>query len=265
MAMLLEWDPLVVFACVVTGALLGHLFFDREAPVPKVESPRSVEELVSEGQRRRAAEKARAKPIPIKAATAEQLALVKSLCPIFVELARADGDVNGDEVRSVREFFQGTLAFDDAGLEAVRVALKEAIAAPVQELEALVKANRGAIKPALRVQVLRAMYEACLADGELKRSEHDGLKRVVQHFNLSDEQLLQVTKEFFGSGKEHYEALGLEESATDDEIRSAFRRLAAENHPDRVASLGPKEADAAAARFRDVKDAYEALKQLRGL
>lgn len=264
-AMLLGWDPLVVFACVVSGGVLGHFFFDRELPPPKTELPKSVEELLQEGRDRRAAEKAKARPLPPKKASPEHAALAQALCPIFVELCRADGDVNGDEVRSVREFFQTVLAFDDGGLEAVRVALKAAIAGPPGDLEALVKLHRSAVKPALRVEVLRAMYEACLADGELKRAEQDGLKRVVQHFNLSDEQLQLVTKEFFGSGERHFEVLGLEASASDDDIRSAFRRLAAENHPDRVASLGPKEAEAAAAKFREVKDAYEALKQLRGL
>lgn len=264
-AMLLAWDPLIVFACVVSGAVLGHFFFDRELPPPKTELPKSVEELLQEGRDRRAAEKAKAKRLPPKKADPEQAALAKALCPIFVELCRADGDVNGDEVRSIREFFQRSLGFDEAGLEVVRVALKDAIASPVKDLEELVKANRSAVKPGLRLEVLRAMYESCLADGELRRAEHDGLKRVVQHFNLSDEQLQLVTKEFFGSGKHHFEVLGLDENASDDDIRSAFRRLAAENHPDRVASLGPKEAETAAARFREVKDAYEALKQLRGL
>ncbi len=263
--MLLEWNPLVVFACVVAGGLLGHLFFDREADVPRVDRPKSVEQLLAEGKKRREKEKARAKAAPPKPASEEHAALARALCPIFIEVARADGDVVSDEVRLVREFFEHALKFDEAGLELVRVSLKEALAQPVADIETLVKANRGAVKPALRVEVLRAMYQVVLSDGAMKRAEQDTLKRVVQHFNLSDEQLQQITKDFFGTGKEHFDVLGLPESASDDEIRSAFRRLAAENHPDRVASLGAKEAEAATERFRIVKDAYEALKQLRGL
>lgn len=266
-AMLLEWDAPVVVVCLVAGTALGHLLFDRERPLPRAEQPRSVEELLSEGRERRAREKAR-KPAPApRKASAEQQALVDALCPLFIEVARADGDVVGDEVRTVREFFESSLGFDEPGLEAVRLALKAALAVPATEVdvEALVKANRGAVKPGLRVQVLRAMYEVALADGAMKRAEQDTLKRVVQHFNLSEEQLQQVTREFFGAGLEHFAALGLDDTASDDDIRSAFRRLAAENHPDRVASEGPAAAEAAAERFRKVKDAFEALKQLRGL
>jgi DnaJ like chaperone protein len=248
---------------VVAVGLLGHLLFDREDEGPRTERPKTTAELLEEGARRRAQRPAPRAVSPTPPSP-EHSALAAALTPLFIEVARADGDVVSDEVKVVREFFQRQ-GFDEAGLEAVRVGLKAAIATPSQDVEALVKANRGAVKPSLRVEVLRAMYELVLADGPMGRAEQDTLKRVVQHFNLSDEQLKAVTRDFFGTGREHYEALGLAESATDDEIRSAFRRLAAENHPDRVASLGPKEAEAAAARFRAVKDAWDALRQLRGL
>ena len=50
--------------------------------------------------------------------------------------------------------------------------------------------------------------------------------------------------------------LGLDESATEDQIRRAYRRLAADNHPDRH----PDDADAAA-RFQRVRQAYDMLKR----
>jgi DnaJ like chaperone protein len=263
LAMLLEWPALVVFGCVVAGGLLGHLLFDREDPGPRTERPKTTAELLEEGARRRS-QRPTPRAVTPRPPSPEHAALAEALTPLFVEVARADGDVVSDEVKVVRAFFERQ-GFDDAGLEAVRVGLKAAIGNPAADLEALVKAKRGAVKPPLRVEVLRTMYELVLADGPMGRAEQDTLKRIVQHFNLSDEQLQAVTRDFFGSGREHYEALGLAESATDEEIRSAFRRLAAENHPDRVASLGPQEADAAAARFRAVKDAWDALRQLRGL
>jgi DnaJ like chaperone protein len=128
-----------------------------------------------------------------------------------------------------------------------------------------VKRARSEVKPSLRVDVVRALYDMGLADADLSARERDLLKRVVQQFNLSDEQLQQITTERFGGASRYYEVLGLTENATDEELRSAFRRLAAENHPDRVANLGPREAEAAAERFRQVKDAWEALRKIRGI
>ncbi len=53
--------------------------------------------------------------------------------------------------------------------------------------------------------------------------------------------------------KDHYAALGLNSAATPAEIKKAFRQQAALHHPDRNAAEG------AAARFRDVQEAYEVL------
>jgi curved DNA-binding protein len=54
--------------------------------------------------------------------------------------------------------------------------------------------------------------------------------------------------------RDYYVTLGVSRSATDEEIRKAFRRLARETHPD-VAHDQPQ----AEARFREVNEAYEVL------
>ena len=71
--------------------------------------------------------------------------------------------------------------------------------------------------------------------------------------------VIEITAMHLGTGIKHYAVLGLTDSASDDDIRSAFRKLASDNHPDRA------KGEAAAARFREVNDAYQELRKLRGL
>ena len=52
---------------------------------------------------------------------------------------------------------------------------------------------------------------------------------------------------------EHYAALGLKSDATLADIKKAFRQKASQFHPDR------NTADDAAARFREVQEAYDVL------
>src|SRR6476661_5285364 len=54
--------------------------------------------------------------------------------------------------------------------------------------------------------------------------------------------------------RDYYETLGVQKAATDDEIRSAFRKLARKYHPD-VA----KDKKAAEEKFKEINEAYEVL------
>lgn len=56
------------------------------------------------------------------------------------------------------------------------------------------------------------------------------------------------------SKRDYYEVLGVSKTATDGELKKAFRRLAMKHHPDR----NPDDAEAEAA-FKEAKEAYEVL------
>jgi len=244
----------IFFGCI--GLVMGHLLFDRQDEIPP-EKLKSIDELLGP----EAAEAPR-RPIP---RTNPDTVLAKLLCPLFVEVARSDGPVTQPEVRVIREYFEHERGFDQDSLEQVRIALKAALAANPVELAAATKRARGKLTPAERPLFVNALYELALVDGDLKRAESDAIKQIVSGLNLSDEQLQQITSMHLGSGTKHYALLGLTEGASDDELRTAYRRLASEFHPDRFAGKPKRDVDDAAARFREITEAWAELRKLRGI
>ena len=62
---------------------------------------------------------------------------------------------------------------------------------------------------------------------------------------------------------DHYNTLGVSKNASDSEIKSAYRRLAKEHHPDKVQHLGEEHVKIAEEYFKTVQDAYAVIKKYR--
>ena len=65
--------------------------------------------------------------------------------------------------------------------------------------------------------------------------------------------------------QDYYEVLGISKSATADEIKKAYRKMAIKYHPDKVATLGEDVQKAAEEKFKAVNQAYEAICRERGI
>lgn len=62
-----------------------------------------------------------------------------------------------------------------------------------------------------------------------------------------------------------YRILEISSTATDEEVKKAYRRLAKEHHPDKVAHLGEEMRKAAEEKFAKLNQAYERIKSARGM
>ena len=62
-------------------------------------------------------------------------------------------------------------------------------------------------------------------------------------------------------GRDPYTVLEIGPDASREEIRAAYRRLAAQYHPDKVQHLGKEIRELAEARFKEIQEAYDQLKQ----
>lgn len=63
----------------------------------------------------------------------------------------------------------------------------------------------------------------------------------------------------FEGPKSPYEILNIPPTADESEIRSAYRKLATQYHPDKVAHLGKEFQELAEKRFKEIQHAYQSL------
>jgi DnaJ like chaperone protein len=262
---LLLGGPWAIVLCLIAGVGLGH-YFDEQHAAPH-DSPELFNDFPApfEPPPEQAPLARRPGEFPIVSAP-EDDPLDRDITALFVEVARADGDMRREEVREVRHYFEQVLHADAHTVQAVRRHLKDFIAQPATlDANAALDACLDALPAKDRLRLLDALYEMALADGPLQRSEREALKRMAEGLDVPDAKAQALAEQHLGDATPHYETLGLTPDASDADVKSAYRKLAARYHPDKASHQGPKAVEQAARRFQAVRDAYEEIRRLRGL
>jgi DnaJ like chaperone protein len=117
-----------------------------------------------------------------------------------------------------------------------------------------------------RLQLFHYLVQIATSDGNFSKSEKSVLEAIGAVIRLQNSDINSVIAMFYKETDESaYAVLGISPNATDDEVKSAYRRMAMKNHPDKVATLGPEVQKAAEEKFRQIQDAYETIKRQRGM
>lgn len=116
-----------------------------------------------------------------------------------------------------------------------------------------------------RLQLLNFLVMIAQADGRIDPAEVVALKDCAQWLGMSTAEVDSMLNLGHDDLESAYKVLGVSPTATDDEVKKAYRKLALEHHPDKVSALGDDVRRAAEKKFQEINAAKERIWKARGL
>lgn len=209
-----------------------------------------------------------------------QTGFIESVFAVMGAVSKADGVVTHDEIQMAESMFS-RFQLNAAQRESAKAAFNRGKSADF-DLDAELQRFRQVCggQSALLQMFLQVQVSAVAADGEVHPAEHEMLVRIARGLGLPDSVVEQLEATLRGaragaSGAggystgqqidDAYKTLGVSASATDAELKKAYRKLMSENHPDKLAGRGLPESmrEMAEDRTREISNAYDVIKEAR--
>jgi DnaJ like chaperone protein len=181
------------------------------------------------------------------------------------KMAKADGVVTRDEVDAFKQVFHvpqdemqnvGRI-FDQARKSSLGYeAYAEQIAGMFRR------------QPTVLEELLDGLFHIAKADGRVIDEEIDYLRSVATIFGFDAAKFARIRASHLGADKtDPFVVLGVAHDAPNAEIKTAYRKLVRDNHPDRLIAKGmPKEfIDIATDKLAAINSAYDRVAQERGI
>lgn len=159
-----------------------------------------------------------------------------ALIGLGAKMAKADGEVTTDEVAAFAQVFRAPPGFEKPLHRAFDLA-KQTTLGFDGYARRLAKKFRH--HPAVLEDVLDGLFHIAKADGRVTADEEDYLSRVAGIFGFPALEFERIKVAHLGAEQgDPFVLLGVSPTASEDEIKRAYRRAAAQNHPDRLIARG---------------------------
>jgi len=183
-----------------------------------------------------------------------------SLCSIVI---KADGTVSQRELDYARQYFVSTYGKEKANaiFRTFNEINKKHEISPQRICAFLNQRTRYEV----RLQLLHFLFGIAQADGLVSNPEIQKIREIAGYLRVALRDFESIKAMFIKSANNAYKILEIEKSATDDELKKAYRAMAKKYHPDRVNTENEAIKKGAEEKFKQVQKAYEEIQSERGL
>lgn len=195
-----------------------------------------------------------------------QVNFLACLIGLSIAVANADGKVKVSHVDAMKEFFRQNFSFPSVDQDLIQRLIDEMYRNRERiDIQGLCAYYAAVSSFEGRVLLLRLLFQIARADARgVSRAEEELIRRITMLLGLGEQIFGQVRAEFLRETGRAWKILGLSPEADVEEIKSAYRQLSLQNHPDKVANLGPEFVKVAEEKFKAIQEAYEEIRRERG-
>jgi DnaJ like chaperone protein len=185
------------------------------------------------------------------------------LMALSAAVMKADGKTLKSELDFVKSFFgvQFGARFTPDHLQALKQFL-EGAEIPLEQICGDIKWRT---QLDVRIQLMHYLFGLAKADGHVAKEEVDVIKRIANLLEIPNSDFESLKNMFYRNEDSDYKVLGIEKTATDDEVKKAYRQMAIRYHPDKVAQMGEEYVKGANEKFQKIQESYEAIKKSRAM
>jgi DnaJ like chaperone protein len=185
-----------------------------------------------------------------------------SLIVLSAAVMKADGKVLKSELEYVKRFFIQQFGQQLAGenILVLRELLKHDI-----NIRDVSNQIRLYMDHPSRLQLIHFLFGISLADGHVHTREVEQISQISTFLGISTRDFDSIKAMFYKEIHSAYKILETTPDANEEEVKKAYRKMAAKYHPDKVSHLGEEFQSAAKEKFQKVQSAYEQIKKERGM
>jgi DnaJ like chaperone protein len=186
---------------------------------------------------------------------------------MLAKLTKVDGRISREEIDSIDRFMTYDLGLNAASRKIAVDIFRAATRSGETFVDyALQFYSVFRFEPQIIELMVDILLRVAVADGGLNDNEERLILSAVGIFHFSDQAYQRVKSRYVKQESGAYDILKSSENDPDHVIKSNYRKLVSEYHPDKIASKGlPEEFNRLAEKkFREIQQAYEVIKKERG-
>ncbi len=185
-----------------------------------------------------------------------------SLLVLVSAVLKADGRIMKSELNYVKEFFKVNFGVEGAqnALKVLQDLTRQNI--PVTDVCQQIK---NYMDYPSRLQLIHFLFGIAASDGVIHPEELKLIRHISGSLGISNADYTSIEAMLIPKTDWAYDVLEIGPSASNEEVKKAYRKMAVKYHPDKVSYLGEEVQQAANEKFKKVNEAYKLISTERGI